>query len=298
MAIKPIERAAVIPGFTDYDALRDHTVGLTGSRGILGGILKERLDRSGVATAAYLGDVNDSDALAGWFAEHRCRYFFHFAALVPVTTVESAPVLAFQTNVIGTFNVCKHLLATQKNCWLFQCSSSHVYEPAVDSRPIAEDAPTKPPTFYGATKLEAERVVETLMRKLRAPYCIGRVFSFTHERQAPPYLVPNLIQKISALRDGDTLEIDNPSSIRDIQDAEQVIDAVLHLARNAALGTVNVGTGVGRSVGEIAYEVAKALGKKIKVTGVDKGPPGALVADTHRLRALLSASSMDKAARA
>ena len=47
----------------------------------------------------------------------------------------------------------------------------------------------------------------------------------------PPYLVPNLMQKISALRDGDVLEIDNPSSIRDIQDAEQVIDAILHLAR-------------------------------------------------------------------
>ena len=75
--------------------------------------------------------------------EHRCRYFFHFAALVPVTAVESDPVLAFQTNVVGTFNVCKQLLATQKNCWLFQCSSSHVYEPAADSRPIAEDAPTR-----------------------------------------------------------------------------------------------------------------------------------------------------------
>jgi UDP-glucose 4-epimerase len=72
----------------------------------------------------------------------------------------------------------------------------------------------------------------------------------------------------------------------------------LHLARNAALGTVNIGTGVGRSVSEIAYEVAKSLGRKIKVTGVDKGPPGALVADTHRLRALLSASSMNMATRA
>ena len=250
-AIKPIERAAIIPEFTDYDRLREHTVGLTGSRGILGGILKERLDRNGVATAAYPGDVNDSDALAGWFAGHRCRYFFHFAALVPVTKVESDPVSAFQTNVVGTFNVCKHLLATQKNCWLFQCSSSHVYQPATDVRPIAEDAPTIPLTFYGSTKLAAEGVVATLMSRLKAPYCIGRVFSFTHEHQAPPYLVPSLIAKISALRDGDTLEIDNPSSIRDIQDAEQVIDAILHLARHEALGTVNVGTGVGRSVSEI-----------------------------------------------
>ena len=77
-----------------------------------------------------------------------------------------------------------------------------------------------------------------------------------------------------------------------------MVDAILHLARNAALGTVNIGTGVGRSVSEIAYEVAKSLGKKIKVTGVDKGPPGALVADTHRLRALLSPASLNKVTRA
>ena len=112
-----------------------------------------------------------------------------------------------------------------------------------------------PPTFYGATKLAAEQVVETLMGKLKFPYCIGRVFSFTHEHQSPPYLVPTLRRNIAALRDGDALKIDNPSAVRDIQDAEGVIDTVLHLARRAATGSVNIGTGVGRSVAEIALSV-------------------------------------------
>jgi UDP-glucose 4-epimerase/GDP-4-dehydro-6-deoxy-D-mannose reductase len=287
-ASNPIGRASFVPEYSDYAALRGHAVGLTGARGILGGILKARLDRRGIETAAYPGDVNNGDALSTWFADHRFRYFFHFAALVPVAAVEGDPLLAYQTNVVGTFNVCKPLLETQPGCWLFHCSSSHVYQPTSTATPINEDAPKDPPTFYGATKLAAERVVETLMGKLLAPYCIGRVFSFTHAHQSPPYLVPSLRQKIAALRDGEALEIDNPSSVRDIQDAEQVIDAILHLAHRAAVGTINIGTGIGRSVDDIARSVAQALDKKIQVTGIDRGNPGSLIADITRLRTLLA----------
>ena len=285
---EPIERAALIPEFTDYGGLRAQHVGLTGARGVLGGILKERLDRHGINTAAFPGDIKDSAALAHWFADRQFRYFFHFAALVPVTAVESDPLLAYQTNVVGTFNVCQRLLESQKNCWLFHSSSSHVYQPTADGSLIAENAPTNPPTFYGATKLAAERVVETLMAKLKAPYCIGRVFSFTHSRQAPPYLVPSLLQKIAALGDGEVLEIENPSAVRDIQDAEQVIDAILHLTLRAAVGTVNIGTGAGRSVRDIAEALARNSGKNIAVQGNDRAPAGALIADTRRLKALLS----------
>ena len=289
-AINSNERASFVPEYTDYAALRGQTLGLTGARGVLGSILNERLERNGIAPAAYPGDVNDVHDLAGWFASHRFRYFFHLAALVPVGAVEGDPLLAFQTNVIGTFNVCKQLLETQTGCWLFHCSTSHVYQPTAAATPISEGAPKNPPTFYGATKLAAEQVVDTLMGKLGAPYCIGRVFSFTHSRQSPPYLVPSLRQNIAALRDGETLQIDNPSSVRDLQDAEQVIDAVLHLAQRGATGTVNIGTGVGRSVGEIALGVAQAMGKSIRLTGTDRGQPGSLIADVTRLRALLAAS--------
>ena len=297
-AINLIERARVVPEYTDFAALRGGSVGLSGARGILGHILKERLDHHGVQSAAYPGDINDSDALSAWFADHHFAYFFHFAALVPVLAVESDPMLAFQTNVVGTFNVCRRLIETQAGCWLFHCSSSHVYEATPAVALISEDSPKKPPTFYGATKLAAEGVVETLMGKLQSPYCIGRVFSFTHARQLPPYLVPSLRQKILALRDGETLEIDNPSSVRDIQDAEQVIDVILHLARRAAVGTVNIGTGIGRSVSDIALSVAQELGRKIRLTGIDRAPPASLIADISRLRHLLTPSESPAAPRA
>ncbi len=292
----PFERAEFVPEFADYSALRGHAVGLTGARGVLGRILSERLDRHGIETARYPGNVNDSAAMASWFAGRSFRHFFHFAALVPVVAVEADPLLAFQTNVVGTFNICQQILRTQRDCWMFHCSSSHVYQPTATATPINEDAPKHPPTFYGTTKLMAEQVVETLMSKLAAPYCVGRVFSYTHAKQVPPYLVPNLRQKIADLREGEALEITNPSSVRDIQDAEQVIDIMLHLARRAAVGIVNIGTGTGQSVSDIASRVARALGKQIRVTGVDRAPPESLIADTTRLRSLLARDPQQRGA--
>ncbi|HVN98976.1 MAG TPA: GDP-mannose 4,6-dehydratase [Steroidobacteraceae bacterium] len=282
-------RPEFISAFRDFTAWRGQCVGLTGERGVLGGLLRERFAAEGIACEAYPGDINDPAALAAWFAGRTFSQFYHFAALVPVAHVEADPLLAYQTNVIGTYNVCRQLLLTQRQCWLFHCSSSHVYQPTATPVPISEQAATVPPSFYGRTKLAAEDVVRTLLTRLDVPHCIGRVFSFSHARQAPPYLVPSLRQRIGALPPGATLQVDNPSAVRDIQDAEYVIDAILHLARKRATGTVNIGTGVGRSVRDIARALAREAGRDIDVAGAEREPAGSLIADTGRLRALIGA---------
>lgn len=289
----PFARSPLIPEFTDFAAFAGRCVGLTGARGLLGSLTAARLESHGIEVAAYPGDVNDEGTLGAWFERARCSHFLHFAAMVPTSRVDADPLLAFQTNVIGSFNVCKQLWRTQRDCWFFHCSTSHVYEPTADAVPIAEDAPTRPPGYYGATKLAAERVVDTLMTRLGARYCIGRVFSYTHARQPLPYLVPSLRQKIAELPAGQALEIDNPSAVRDIQDAEQVVDAILQLARRAATGTVNIGTGVGVSVADIARAVARSLGRTITVAGSDQSAAAALVADTARLRRWLGTGASD-----
>ena len=285
----PFERPEFVPEFTDFSVFRGDGVGLTGSQGVLGSLLSQRLARHGVHCVAYKGDVNDERALAAWFAEQSLSYFFHFAAVVPITQVDANPLLAFQTNAVGSFNVVKQLTLTQKQCWFFHCSSSHVYRPTSPANLIAEDAIKEPHSFYGETKLAAERLVETLMSRLESPYCIGRVFSFTHARQAATYLVPGLRQRIESVRDGETLVLHNPSAIRDMQDAEHVIDVVLHLAGRAALGPINIGSGIGRSVRDIALGIARSVGKVIQVAGADQNVPSALIADTTRLRKVLSA---------
>ncbi len=290
--VRPFSRAAFIPPFVDFAAFRGQSIGLTGQRGVLGGILLEQLSQHGIAVATFAGDINDQVAVLQWFSANRFTHCLHFAAVVPVALVERDPLLAYQTNVFGTFNVCKGLAATQPACWLFHSSSSHVYQPSDTAVGLAEDSPTVPRTFYGATKLAAEQTVNTLLTRLQLPYCIGRIFSFSHPRQQGDYLVPALQRNIQSLPAGAALEISNPSSVRDIQDAEYVIDCILQLARARATGTVNIGTGAGLSVREIAAAVARALGRtELSISGIDRDAPGSLIADTGRLKRLMARSA-------
>ncbi|HEY8538595.1 MAG TPA: NAD(P)-dependent oxidoreductase [Steroidobacteraceae bacterium] len=274
--------------FSDYSCFRDAAVGITGHRGVLGRLLYERLRANDVAVEAYEGDINHAATLQEWFRRRSLRFFFHFAAIVPIVRVDADPIKAYETNVIGAFNVCREILRTQPQCWLFHASSSHVYRPTSDASPIPEDAELAPQTFYGVTKLAAERVIEPLLQRMSAPYCIGRIFSFSHETQQEPYLVPSLRKRIAELRDGETLTVTNPSAVRDIQDAEGIIDCILHLASKQAVGIVNIGTGVGTSVRQIAARIARELNKNIRIDGVDRDMPGALIADTSKLQHLLS----------
>jgi nucleoside-diphosphate-sugar epimerase len=283
-------RPAFLPPLAGLGSLAGAQVALTGQRGVLGSLLAERLAAGGAQVCAYPGDVNDAGALTDWLAPLRARHVFHFAALVPVERVEADPLGAYQTNVIGTFNLCRAVILRQQPAWVFQCSTSHVYAPAAGNSPLPESAPTVPGTWYGVTKLAAERVAGELLGKAGMPACIGRVFSYTHARQQAPYLVPSLRARIAALPEGATLDVRNPSAVRDIQDATHVIDAILLLAQAGATGTVNIGTGTGRSVRELALALAADAGRRLTVSG-DDHDTGGLVADTTRLRQLLGARS-------
>ena len=288
MSSSIFERPSFVAPFTDYSSFLGGCIGVTGARGILGRIAVDRLVSAGVSVESFAGDVNDERALEQWFRVHQFSHCFHFAAIVPVTRVESEPLRAYQTNAIGTFNVCKNIVLMQPECWLFHCSSSHIYQPTEASEAIVESAIPGPKTFYGETKLAAERIAEPLLKRLGADYCIGRVFSFSHASQREPYLIPSLAARIAKLGEGESLNVTNPSSVRDIQDAETVVDCILHLARLRAQGVVNIGTGIGLSVCEIATAVANSLGRKIDITGKDLDAPGALIADTARLRTILT----------
>jgi UDP-glucose 4-epimerase len=284
----PFARPAFLPALPDLGALRSTSVAMTGHRGVLGSLLAGQLQAGGAQLATFGGDINDAAALAEWVATVRPTHFFHLAALVPVNLVEADPLQAYQTNVVGTFNACRAVARTQPGCWFFQCSTSHVYRATSDGQPLAEGAATGPGTYYGVTKLAAERVVAELLGKLGRPWCTGRVFSYSHARQRPPYLVPSLRERILATPEGGTLDVQNPSSVRDIQDASHIVEAILWLARAGATGIVNVGSGRGWSVRELALAIAAASGRHIEVTGVDRDAPAALVADTTRMRALIA----------
>ena len=284
------EQPAFIPVFTDYGHFCGKCVGITGQSGVLGETLSRRLVAYNINVEAYEGDITDIVSLMDWFRKYCFDYFFHFAAIVPVCQVIDDPLRAYNVNVIGSYNICNHIIKTQKNCWLFLASSSHVYKAnhVTEGLTLKIGAAEKPDTFYGVTKLAAERICTPILDHYNVDYCIGRIFSFSGTAQKEPYLVPALRRKIEDPPQHRVLEIINPDSVRDIVDAETVIDCVLHLAQKRFKGIINIGSGKGMSIKDIGFHIMKLLGKKIQIRGVDTTQPNSLVANVQILKQILS----------
>jgi nucleoside-diphosphate-sugar epimerase len=200
------------------------------------------------------------------------------------------PLKAYDVNVIGSYNICRQIIETQPSCRLFLASTSHVYKGKLVLGESASTAVSEeqPDTFYGVSKLAAERISRPILDQYKIDYCIGRIFSFSSKNQKEPYLVPTLYRKIKETPDGGMLEITNPDSVRDIMDADTVIDCVLHLARNRFKGMLDIGSGKGMSIKDLGYHICKSLGKKIQIHGVNKVQPNFLIANVETLKQILS----------
>ena len=65
---------------------------------------------------------------------------------------------------------------------------------------ISEKAKTNPISYYGKTKLLAEKYIIKHLEKSDSKYCIGRIFSTTNKNQKTNYLVPDLKKKNQTIK--------------------------------------------------------------------------------------------------
>ncbi|NCC37459.1 MAG: NAD-dependent epimerase/dehydratase family protein, partial [Chloroflexia bacterium] len=264
------------------------------SLGVLGRIVSRRCAAAGMAISHFAGDVTDMNAVDAWLSEAAPTLVLHFAALVSVTAVESDPLRAYEVNALGTYSVAAATIRHAPTAWLFLASTSHVYAPTPpgDTTPRAEDAQLGPATYYGVSKLAAEQLAAPILAHCEVDHCIGRIFSFSHETQKPPYLVPSLRAEIASLPDGSALRVFNSNAVRDILDAETIVDALLALAARRVKGTFNIGAGTGLTVAAIANKLVARAGKRITVEAGRTAYANSLVADVTKLRAVLASGGI------
>jgi GDP-4-dehydro-6-deoxy-D-mannose reductase len=169
-------------------------------------------------------------------------------------------------------------------------ASATVYAPSEE--PIAETGAIAPGSPYALSKLAQE------MRALRAPVEDGlevvvvRAFNHTGPRQAPAFAAPSFARQIAKIERGEqppVIRAGNLTPRRDLSDVRDVVRAYVALMERGAGNTIyNVGSGVGRRVGEILDAlVARA---RVPVT-VETDPAllrpndtAALVGDCTRLQ--------------
>lgn len=265
-------------------SLNGKQVLVTGAGGFIGSHLSEQLIKDGAKVRAmvrYNGPgrrgwldssehVNDMDVVSGdvvdpGYVRHcmeGCDVVFHLAALIAIPYSYVAPTSYVQTNVNGTLNVLEagRLLQTPR---IVHTSTSEVYGTAMQV-PIDETHPLQGQSPYSASKIGADKLVESFYKSFDTPVVTVRPFNTFGPRQSARAVLPTIISQCMV---GDVVKLGALTPTRDLNYVANTADGFIKASQSEkAIGqTINLGTGKEISIGDLAHLIAELMGKKITI---------------------------------
>jgi len=277
---------------------------VTGAGGFIGSHLCERLLHEGAEVRAFVrynsrndpgllccldhslfssldlhaGDLRDTGAVQR--AVHGRDVIFHLGALIGIPYSYRNPREVVETNIIGTLNVLEaaRLHEVQR---VVHTSTSEVYGTAKMER-IHEGHSLHGQSPYSASKIGADKLVESYVRSFGVPAVTIRPFNTYGPRQSRRALIPTVVSQ--ALQ-GETIKMGSMETVRDFT---YVADTVAGMVAAATAGDVigeeiNLGTDSEISSGEVVRLVGALLKRELKVESqADRIRPAA--SEVQRLR--------------
>ena len=158
-------------------------------------------------------------------------------------------------------------------------------EYAVEGTPMREDATPLAPTFlYARCKDALRRAVETELVSDSFRFGWGRVFYPYGPAEHPGRLCTSLARKLMA---GEPILLKTPDSTKDYIFIDDLAAAILVVMEKRVNGAINLGTGQGIPVRDIAHILGECLGREDLVSESNTpalDPLHYVVADSQRLR--------------
>jgi len=206
------------------------------------------------------GDLRDVEAIRA--AMKDVDTVFHLGALIAIPYSYLHPREVVETNVMGTLNV---LMASRDMGArrIVHTSTSEVYGTA-QYVPIDESHPLQGQSPYSASKIGADRIVESFYRSFDLPVVTIRPFNTYGPRQSARAVIPTIITQ-ALTRDEVRLGSLDPS-----RDFTFVLDTVDGFVRGAqaegVLGEeINLGNNATITIGELCERIFGILGKSPKI---------------------------------
>jgi len=211
---------------------------------------------------------------------------FHLAAQANVMGAEADPDCSFHSNVEGTFRILRaaHESGTVKR--VIFSSSREVYG-EVRSLPVSEDAPLIPKNNYGASKIAAEIYCQLYnMSNMRVS--ILRLANVYGPRDRDR-VIPIFIDQVKLKQ---PLTLFGGEQIIDFIPINTVIKAFLKTAQKMPDEPINIGSGIGITVRELAHRIIQISRSHVELETL---PPRKIevmqfVANTERMREILNIS--------
>ncbi len=282
---------------------------ITGAGGFIGSHLTEELVRQGEEVRAFVrynsrderglledlpeeiqnqieiipGDLKDPDGVRK--AVRGCSRVFHLGALIAIPYSYVHPFDFIQTNVVGTchlLNACLEEGALER---FVHTSTSEVYGTA-QYVPIDEKHPLQAQSPYAASKIAADKLVESYYLSFGFPVAIIRPFNTFGPRQSLRAVVPTIV---SQAIEGKKIRLGNTQPRRDFLYVKDTARGFIQVGKcDGAVGKViNIGTGTDTSIKELVGKVLGLMGKQAQVEVEDrrirpeKSEVMQLLSDTH-----------------
>jgi UDP-glucose 4-epimerase len=235
-------------------------------------------------------DVRDSAALDRIFAEHRIDGVIHFAGLKAVGESVAQPLRYFDNNIGSTLALLQAMDRAGVRRIVFSSSATVYGDP--DQVPITESSRLQVTNPYGRTKLICEDILRDLQVSdprwqvaiLRYFNPVGAHISGTigeNPSGTPNNLMPFITQVAVGQREflsifGQDYPTPDGTGVRDyihvVDLAQGHLAALNYLQNQQASITVNLGTGRGVSVQELADTFARVTGVPVPYRFVDRRP--------------------------
>jgi UDP-glucose 4-epimerase len=253
---------------------------LTGAAGLIGRVGARLLDEAGhdvLATDLHALpaeledlrwqrlDVRRGEQVRLTLAAFAPEVVVHLAARHFIPWCERHPAATLKTNVVGSQNVIEGVRQAGVGKLVF-ASSAAVYGPS--PQPLEETSALGPDDIYGTSKVMGEQLIRLAQRDEGFDVAILRLFNTIGPGDPNPHLVPRLMAELRS--GGERVRLGNLQSVRDYVYVEDVARAIVAAVEGGLPGctTVNVGSGKGRSVGEVVQALEDLVGHSLQVVSV------------------------------
>ncbi|WP_236838594.1 SDR family NAD(P)-dependent oxidoreductase [Caldalkalibacillus salinus] len=208
----------------------------------------------------YMGDLKDPHGVM-----NACKgvdTVLHLGALIAIPYSYVNPTDVVQTNVLGTVNIAQavrhHGIARLVHTSTSETYGTAQYVPMDETHPLQGQSP------YSASKIAADKMIESFYCSYELPAITVRPFNAYGPRQSMRAVIPTIINQ--ALHE-DEIRLGNLKATRDFTYVEDTARAFLHAASCPSVGEViNAGSGFEISIGELAEKIKKMVGRDIPIT--------------------------------
>jgi len=208
-----------------------------------------------------LGDIRDAQFIRSHARD--CDVIFHLAALIGIPYSYEASDSYIDTNLRGTLNVLQAARELEVPRIVIT-STSEVYGTARYT-PIDEAHPLQAQSPYSASKIAADKLAESYHLSFALPVVTVRPFNTYGPRQSSRAVIPTIVSQL--LAGTETLRLGSVDPVRDLLYVEDTVRGFLSagVAEQAVGQVVNLGTGRGISIGDLARLIMGILGREVPI---------------------------------